>query len=90
MKNLNSIYKSQNASGSARGKDRKIFSKHASNASSFVNLGKTESGPLNNRASKTATMDMKKNYSSALLQNPERNLSSSGIATEKAGDNNVI
>jgi len=86
MKNLNSIYKSQNALGSARTKDKKLMSKQASNTSSFVNLSKTEYEKMN-RAK--GGMDMKKNYSSALLKNPETNLASSGV-TEKVGDNNVI
>jgi len=89
MKNLNSIYKSQNAIGSARTKERKVTSKQTSNNSSFVNLSKAENEKMN-RANKGGTMDMKKNYSSTLLKNPERNSSSSGMVTEKVGDNNVI
>ena len=39
---------------------------------------------------KQGSRDMKKNYSSTLLKNPDGNLSSSGVDTEKVGDNNVI
>ena len=88
MKNLNSIYKSQNAIGSARNKDKKVVSKLPSNGSSFQTHNKADS--MHPYRAKQGSRDMKKNYSSTLLKNPDGNLSSSGVDTEKVGDNNVI
>ena len=76
--------------GSAKSKDKKFITKQPSNASSnFVNLNKSEAEIIN-KANKDGATDIKKTYSSALLNNADRNLSSSGMVTEKAGDNTVI
>ena len=83
MKSLTSIYKSNNTIGSAKSKEKKSITKLASNASSFVNLNKSEVS----KSSKVKGKDIKKNHSSALIKNEGR---SSGMITEKAGDYAVI